>query len=203
MLLTITACDLEGDIHTTMTLRLVMHYSMEKGVMYEIWDSPDFPLPQPMISEILTFLEAHICAPVSPDRYISKAEIPASLIAKLMGPAWMTRFRQIVDGTNRSVRQISAPAMAPDIGFHYQDAGFDVKLAPAPAPAPAPAGGSTGPSILEALDIIDKAAASEPPPHSVAEPSQAQAMEIEISEGVWMNASDLPPSLRPKNKPTR
>ena len=64
MELTITNCDAEGVIDARMCLRLVMHYTKEAGVIYENWASPDFPLPQPMISEILTFLEDHVCGTV-------------------------------------------------------------------------------------------------------------------------------------------
>jgi hypothetical protein len=165
MMLTITACDNEGFIHTTMTLRLVMKYTREAGVLYEEWTSPDFPLPQPMISEILTFLEQHVCAPVSQDRAITKAEIPASLISRLMGPAWMSQFRQIAAGTQAPTKLVTKE-----------------------------------PTFLEGLKIIDKAVE---PAEPVSHPEPSRAMEIEVAEGVWINSADLPPSLRPKNKPTR
>ena len=93
--LTITQCADDGTVYGKMTMRLVMHYIMEGPTMYEVWDSPDFPLPQEMISEILIFLEEHVCSPVSQDKYIKKAEIPASLIIKLLGPQWFARFRQL------------------------------------------------------------------------------------------------------------
>jgi len=105
-------------------LRLVCTFTREGGVLYENWTAPDFPLPQPMISEILTFLEQHVCAPVSQDRAITKAEVPASLIMGLMGPAWMSQFRQLV----------STPTPAPkQVEFRYQDAGIDIAYQPAPA----------------------------------------------------------------------
>ena len=107
MELTITNCDAEGVIDARMCLRLVMHYTKEAGVIYENWASPDFPLPQPMISEILTFLEDHVCSPVSQDRYISRAEIPASLISKLLGPAWMSRFRALTTPAPAPAKQLT------------------------------------------------------------------------------------------------
>ena len=85
----------EGDA-TWLQLRLCCNFVKEAdGQLYEVWSSPDFPMPEPMISEILTFLEQHVCAPVSQDKAITKATIPASLIAKLMGPEWMSRFCQL------------------------------------------------------------------------------------------------------------
>jgi len=128
MELTITNCDEDGRIDARMVLRLVCTFTRENGVLYENWDSPDFPLPQPMISEILTFLERHVCAPVSADQFIRRAEVPASLVAKLMGPAWMSRFRQL---TSRSAPVKQLPAVVP----------IDVEAeAVPPTPLPGPTG---------------------------------------------------------------
>ena len=77
--LTITNCDGDGQVDARMRLRLCMTYSREDGVLYENWISPDCPLPQPMISQILKFLEDNGFPPgPAPDgRFVRKAELPA------------------------------------------------------------------------------------------------------------------------------
>ena len=120
--LTITNCDEDGHIDARMRLRLLMHYTKEDGVLYEIWDSPDCPLPQPMIAEILTFLEdnGYPPGPSADGRFVRKAELPASLIAKLMGPSWMSRFRQITNAMKQ--RQITDAAQQARVQAKYTEA---------------------------------------------------------------------------------
>jgi hypothetical protein len=92
MVLTITACDHDGVITKSMTLRLQRTFELEPGGLFESWRSPDAPLPAPIISAVLSALEKCGTKFNDPDIWVDIVTLPASMIMAYLGPDWATKL---------------------------------------------------------------------------------------------------------------
>jgi hypothetical protein len=111
------AIDFGDDRNTVAHMRLVMRHEVVNGVTYEVWESPDIRMPEEMIGGLIQFLANYARDPGTPGLGDYHADIPASLLIRIMGEPWWRKFLEYRErSAARSLQHDTAAVIDLDSG---------------------------------------------------------------------------------------